>query len=126
MASIKDDLPAPVGPVTANRSSWLRSRQVGCLKAVKPSSSSRSGLISLLVQQAPEQRHRFLRRRAAAAVGAGVEALEQLDGSQSLPVLLVALYRFQAARPLDVHRRGQLAAHQLRQVRDWHVEVDVN
>src|SRR5215211_3980178 len=113
MASIKEDLPAPVGPVTANRSSWPKSRQVGCLKAVKPSSLIRSGLISLLVQQAPEQRHRLLRRRAAAAIGAGVEALEQLQRPQGLPVLLVALYRFQAARPFYVHRRGQLRPHHL-------------
>ena len=44
MASMTLDLPAPVGPVSANRSTPSKSTTVRSRKAVKPSSSSRTGL----------------------------------------------------------------------------------
>src|SRR3954470_5267732 len=54
MASTRLDLPAPVGPVNANRSAPSKSTTVGSRKAVKPSTSSRLGRMGL-VQQLGEQ-----------------------------------------------------------------------
>src|SRR4030095_13863633 len=46
MASMSDDLPAPVGPVIANRSRSRKSTLVGERKLVKPESSSAIAAIS--------------------------------------------------------------------------------
>src|SRR3954454_22196544 len=55
MASTKLDLPDPVGPVKANRSTSSNSTTVGSPNAVKPSTSSRLGRMRFLQQRA-EQR----------------------------------------------------------------------
>ena len=63
MASMTLDLPAPVGPVSANRSTPSKSTTVRSRNAVKPSSSSRTGLIRRrLLDQLGEERQPASRR----------------------------------------------------------------
>src|SRR3972149_4138658 len=112
---MRDDLPAPVGPVMANRSRFLRSRQVGPRKAVKPSSSSFSGRMLLLAEQVPEEGQRLRRRLVAAAQLAGVELGERLAGAQALPPLCGRRRLVRLAGALDVHGRWQDLADEVRQ-----------
>src|SRR5689334_11752680 len=68
MASIRLDLPAPVSPVSANRSTPAKSTTVRSRNAVKPSSSRRTGLTAstpcsrraLLDQLVEERRQRLV------------------------------------------------------------------
>src|SRR3990172_9868787 len=116
MASMSDDLPAPVGPVIAKRSRSARSRQVGARKAVKPSSSSFSGRMLLLAEQAAEEGQALRRRLVAAAELTGVEPREQLDGPQADALRRRRRGLLRPAGALDVDGGGQDVAHHLGQV----------
>src|SRR5437763_16769507 len=80
MASTRLDFPAPVGPVKANRSAPVKSTSACSRKAVKPSTSRRSGRTGLL-QQLGEQ----AREAGIVDVALGQVVAEQLMGRPPRP-----------------------------------------
>src|SRR5881396_486402 len=78
MAWISDVLPAPVGPVMANRSSPAKSRSTSSANAVNPLTLTLSGLTHDLLVQAPEELRQC--RRQVGAVLAPVVGLEAPHG----------------------------------------------
>src|SRR5437667_7334849 len=110
MASISEDLPAPVGPVIANRSSCSKSTTVRWRKAVKPSMSSLSGLTALLFQQLAEQAQHWRLGHLPPAQRRAIEGRKQLLRSQPgqrFPPLLARA----GSVPDHVDRVGQRVAH---------------
>jgi hypothetical protein len=77
---MREDLPAPVRPQIAKRSREVKSITVRLRKAVKPSSSSLSGLTSHLIVQSLEELEGPIGRGVTAAFAAAVEIGKQLDG----------------------------------------------
>lgn len=67
MASSSDVLPAPVGPVMANRSRAEKSSRAASRKLVNPASSSLTGRMSHLLVQFAEQGDQFTRRGGVVA-----------------------------------------------------------
>src|ERR1043166_2478837 len=79
MAWISDVLPAPVGPVMANRSSPVKSRSTSSANAVNPLTLTLSGLTHDLLVQSPEELRQC--RRQIRAVRAPVVAPGAVHGS---------------------------------------------
>src|SRR6266545_4602112 len=77
---MREDLPAPVGPQIAKRSREVKSITVRLRKAVKPSSSSFSGLTGHLIVQSLEELEGPFGRGVTAAFAAAVEIGKELDG----------------------------------------------
>src|SRR5712691_3007485 len=76
MVWISEVLPAPVGPVTANRSRPAKSRSTSSANAVNPLTLTLSGLMhDLLVQPREELCQRRWQLRAVLAAVVGLEAL---------------------------------------------------
>src|SRR5207247_4543394 len=83
MAWISDVLPAPVGPVMANRSSPAKSRSTSSANAVNPLTLTLSGLTHDLLIESPEEL-RQCRRQVGAVLApvVGLEALHGIGGSR--------------------------------------------
>src|SRR4051812_32460369 len=121
------DLPAPVGPQTAKRSSLEKSSTVRSLKAVKPSISSVNGLICHLVVQLPEKGESGVRGRVAPAGIAGVVIGEHLNrryrvGRQVHRRLVWA----GGKRAFDVDGVGQVGPDGGGEVGQGRVDVDID
>src|SRR5881396_430938 len=83
MAWISDVLPAPVGPVMANRSSPAKSRSTSSANAVNPLTLTLSGLTHDLLVQSPEELRQCRRQiRAVLAPVVGLEALHGIAGGR--------------------------------------------
>src|SRR2546428_4387619 len=83
MAWISDVLPAPVGPVMANRSSPAKSRSTSSANAVNPLTLILSGLThDLLVEPREELRQDRRQVRAVLAPVVGLEALHGIGGGR--------------------------------------------
>src|SRR4029453_5078661 len=80
-ASISDDLPAPVGPVMANRSIEAKSSAPGATGSRRPSGAAVSRALRLVVAVVEQLQHLGRGRRA---VPPSVELGEQLVGRQAL------------------------------------------
>src|SRR5438876_7470142 len=112
MAWISDVLPAPVGPVMANRSSPAKSRSTSSANAVNPLTLILSGLThDLLVEPREELRQHRRQVRAVLAPVVGLEALHGIGGGRGhrrdvgarLPGALLARRRCFEAGVLDSH-----------------------
>src|SRR5205809_7296887 len=83
MAWISDVLPAPVGPVMANRSSPVKSRSTSSANAVNPLTLTLSGLTHDLLVQSPEELRQCRRQiRAVLAPVVGLQALHGIGGGR--------------------------------------------
>src|SRR5689334_2953346 len=91
MASITVDLPEPVGPLSANRSTPEKSISVGSRNTPKPATSSRSGRIDDLPHRVTRRTGRARRLRRGAGAGAGGLVEQLVEESEQSGILDAAL-----------------------------------
>src|SRR5437016_9844648 len=125
MASISEDLPAPVGPVMAKRSREAKSIVARRRKAVKPSSSSFSGFTGDLVVESAKERKSGVAGSATATTAAGVETGEELGGGAAA-AFETGRFRLAGADwsdSLDVDGVGQVLADDRGEVGERGVDI---